>query len=900
MRVLNTIKTLNTHKNPKAALTIALVLLLTLSTFAVALPTTSAHTPAWTIPTYPYLVISPNPIGVGQMVYVVMWLHGAPPTASGNAGDRWHDFFLDVTKPDGTTETRGPFISDPTGSTYDIFTPTMTGQYTFKLRYTGQVLTMVNPANGLAASKTDATLTRFGGVLFENDTFLPSETSLTLTVQQTPIAKIPNAPLPTTYWTHPIEGQNAAWSGITSNWLQGAYLGYEIGAPSAVANLWQRTGEAPDSGHILWTKPIEFGGIVGGTGSPTAFYSGGSYEGRFTGSMIMNGMLFYQEPLGHSNTGGGYTAVDLRTGQTIWHRDDIGMTTTGGTVGTNATTSTMAVAAPSFGQLYQYESPNQHGVVGGLLWQASTAAGKTTWQGFDAFTGKWVFNETGVPGGFEVYTDDGEIVRYVLAYNTTTKAGSIKLWNNTCEQQGLHLAKGYITDAWQWRPNGKVVDMSQAYSWTVPINFDITGDTAPAIQYVIPGDIIIGTSSSLAWLGGIILKTPNPIVVWAISDKPGNRGELLWRQEIPAPANFITPFWGPIDAQSRIWTLNYIETFEWVGYSVDTGQQVWGPVSSAQNDFTYYGSGKGGGQVGYIAYGNLYTQGFGGEIMCYDMATGATEWRYDNTNSGDETVWGNYPIFILAIADGKVYAFNNEHSPNYPLYKGEKVYCIDAYTGNEIWTMMSWAGQAGGPGTSTGILADGVLVYYNYYDNQIYAVGKGPSETWVDNWEDTVTAGESVVIKGGIYDISAGAKDLIESGKFNVVPAMSDASQSKWMEYLYMQKPMPEDATGVQVKLTAYDEDNNAFAIGTATSCELGNFATTWTPPEAGFYNIVAEFEGSNSYWPSSAETFINVVAAPVEEPKETTASLEIYILAAIVLVIILMLVAILLMLRKK
>ena len=103
--------------------------------------------------------------------------------------------------------------------------------------------------------------------------------------------------------------------------------------------------------------------------------------------------------------------------------------------------------------------------------------------------------------------------------------------------------------------------------------------------------------------------------------------------------------------------------------------------------------------------------------------------------------------------------------------------------------MTGWAGQAGGPGTSTAILADGVLVYYNYYDNQLYAVGKGPSETWVDNWEDTITVGESVVIKGSVMDVSAGAQAKVASGEFNIVPAISDADQSAWMEHIYMQQP---------------------------------------------------------------------------------------------------------------
>ena len=143
------------------------------------------------------------------------------------------------------------------------------------------------------------------------------------------------------------------------------------------------------------------------------------------------------------------------------------------------------------------------------------------------------------------------------------------------------------------------------------------------------------------------------------------------------------------------------ETFQWLGYSLDTGNLVWGPVGSGFNAFQYYGSGSGGGQRGFSAYGNLYVQGYGGEIHCYSAKDGTLLWKYNNTNSGLETAWGNYPIFIAAIADGKVYAFNNEHSPNYPLYKGERVRCIDAYTGEELWTLLSWAGQTGGGGNPT-------------------------------------------------------------------------------------------------------------------------------------------------------------------------------------------------------
>ncbi|MGF3521494.1 MAG: PQQ-binding-like beta-propeller repeat protein [Candidatus Bathyarchaeia archaeon] len=837
-----------------AATTLTLLLLFSAIS---ALPITSASNPPISIPTYAYLAVSPNPVGVNQQVFLVMWLHMAPPTAAGAAGDRWRGFTVTVTKPDGTTQTLGPFDSDPTGSTFTLYTPNQLGQYTFSFRYPGQVLSLYNPTNGLPGSNS----------VYINDTFLPSTASATLTVQQTPVAPVEEYPLPTNYWTRPISADNVRWSSIASNWLRGAQKGGY--------NLWQ-TGEGPSSPHILWTRPIEFGGVVGGNWAPVSgytgsavpdagFYSGGSYEGRFTNAIVMQGRVYYAEPLGHSNTGGGYTCLDLKTGEVLWHSDEIN-------VRNNSISATSAglslIPSPTFGQLYCYESPNQHGVVGGILWQTSTASGVTTWQGFDAYTGKWLFNETGVPTGTEVYTDKGEIVRYVLSYSTTTKSGWLALWNNTQEQMGLHAGLGTTTNAWQWRPNGKSVNMSTAYSWNVSITADLTGNANPAIVQILPGDIILGRSSAIS--AGVGDKfTPDPWTMWAISDKPQSRGQLLWKQSYPAPAGNLTRrfFTLPIDPVNRVILMFDVETMQFLGYSLDTGRLLWGPTNIPLRAYQYYGSGEGGGQRGAVAYGNLYVQGFGGELLCINTANGNLVWKYNNTNSGMDTPWGLRPIFIAAIADGKVYAFNNEHSPNDPLYRGNSIYCIDAFTGEEIYKMLSWSGQTGGTGTSTAVLADGVLVYYNYYDNSLYAIGKGPSAITVDAPATVIAKGESIVVRGTVSDQSAGAKAKVASGAFSMVPAMSDQSQAAWMEYVYMQKPKPTNATGVTVKLTAIDPNGNLINIGTAISDINGKYGLVWTPEIEGIYQVIATFEGSNSYYGSTDSTYIAVGPAPSPQP---------------------------------
>ncbi|MFB3889022.1 MAG: PQQ-binding-like beta-propeller repeat protein [Candidatus Bathyarchaeia archaeon] len=853
---------LNKISENKAFYTMALTLILTVGIFAV-LPTASSSTPPISIPTYAYLAVTPNPVGIGQTVFLVMWLHAAPPTAAGNAGDRWHDFTITVTKPDQTTTKLGPFISDPTGSTYTLYTVDQLGTYMFKFDYSGQVLSLYNPTNGLPGSPSP----------YVNDTFLPSSTTVALTVQQQQIAPVEEYPLPTDFWTRPISADNVRWSSISSNWLRGAQTGGY--------NLWQ-TGSGPSSPHILWKRPIEFGGVVGGNWPlisgykdsyvPDAgFYSGGSYEGRYANSIILGGRIYFAETLGHSNTGGGYTCLDLKTGEVLWHRDDINAYySTAMNTSISNSSAAPSIPAPSFGQIYEYESPNQHGGVGGLLWQSSSAGGVTTWQAFDAYTGKWVFNETNVAGGSQVYTNRGEIVNYVLNYNTATRSGWLSLWNNTAEQQGLHLSLGTGTNAWQWRPDGKTVNMGNAYTWNVTITADLTGNANPAIVQVIPGDVILGRSSAVS--AGVGDKfTPDPFTLWAISDKPATRGQLLWKQSYPAPSGNLTRRFLtlPIDITNRMFIMSDVETMQFIGYSLDTGNLMWGPTNIPVRAYQYYGSGEGGGQRGALAYGNLYVQGFGGELLCIDTKNGNLVWKYNNTNSGLDTPWGLRPIFLAAIADGKVYAFNNEHSPNDPLYRGNCIYCIDAFTGQEIYKMLSWSGQTGGTGTSTAALADGVLTYYNYYDNSLYAIGKGPSATTVSAPQTVVPKGTGVLITGTVTDQSAGAKGS---------PAISDASMAAWMEYVYMQKPKPADATGVTVKLIAYDPNGNQQNIGTTTTDAYGNFGITWTPPVEGTYYVEASFEGSNSYYGSSNSAYLAVgpaapagsVAPPPTQPPAT------------------------------
>ena len=328
----------------------------------------------------------------------------------------------------------------------------------------------------------------------------------------------------------------------------------------------------------------------------------------------------------------------------------------------------------------------------------------------------------------------------------------------------------------------------------------------------------------------------------------------------------------------------------WSGYSMDDGSKLWGPVRSLASDWDYHSRATGGfpshagiGEARTVAYGHLYTAGFGGLVSCFDMKDGSLVWTYGNggagnsTFSGLESPWGHSPTFISKIADGKIYTFTSEHSVGQPIYKGSKWRCIDAFTGKEIWTISGYSER------NMGVVADGYFVNFNEYDSQVYCIGKGPSKLTVTAPDVGIELGRSIMIRGTVTDIAAGTQQKEQASRFpNGVPAVSDNSMSAWMEYVYMQKSKPTNATGVEVTLDVIDANGNYRNIGTTTSDASGFYSFDWTPDIEGKYTVIATFGGSGSYWPSHAETAFVVEAAaptPTAQPIVAQSSTEMYIL---------------------
>jgi hypothetical protein len=899
---------------------------------------------------------------------------------------RKENYVLTITAPDGTNTTQNyPVVANTGGEQFTTYVPQQVGNYTANFVFQGMTyptLSQVTSTVPLTAA-TNASINALAG-----DVYLGDHISETFTVQQQPLQTI-NYPLPTSYWTRPINGENTNWYIVASNWLGPS--SYQFGSAAQTGtgyNIYQPDGTAPMSGHILWTKPMEFGGVVGGSNtavSGATFYSGSSYQPRFYNSIIMNGILYYKVPFGGwgstttvygngntaSNTGyptvvgGAFIAVDLRTGQTIW-------------------TNTNSSYNPTWGQLYNQVDPNQSGVVAGYLWQswslltptgaavttpiapansenpAGVLMSNVTWIAYDADTGLWDFNITNVPqawtqygaGGtmlaeqtiMPAYGPSGELLRYVMDYNLSTQSGWLALWNSSAVINNLAAPSG------PYRPEGRNIDGSIAtpsssvfyynpWSWNVSINGNLNGlvinqtatygvsPSGPTILGVFPGDIMIGTSSALTVSVGP-QYTPNPFTMWAINLNATNGavGQIKWVQNYTAPnlmtgnsyLGSFTQRIGPMDESARVFTMQIGETFQWLGYSMDTGNLLWGPTTTAfQGAYQYFGSGLGIGQCAVQAYGNIYVQGYRGEIWCYNDANGQLLWQWGNggtpgnsTNDGLNSPWGLLPTMISSIADGNVYLYSQQHGngAQSPYYKGESIWVLNATTGQQLWTIAFQGPNDGGPGYPEGSVADGEYVNQNMYDNQIYAFGQGPSATTVAAPQSATNVGNKVVIQGTVLDVSAGTQQNEQKADFPYgVPVASDASESAWMEYVYMQKPCPTNFTGVTVSLTAVDPNGNMVQIGQTTTDATGLYHYTWTPPNVqGDYTITATFAGTNSYYGSAAETAMTVTApqattAPTPTPAQSVA--DQYFVPAIagifVLIIIVLALVVLGMIRK-
>ncbi len=874
----------------KKAIVISIVLAVTMVASIMLVPYTSAataHTPAWEIKTFAYVQAVPGNVGVGEYTYIYMWLDKVFDSANMTNTYRFHNYKLTITAPDGTVEEKTfPYIADTTSSQGYSYKPTQTGTYMVNFTFPGQDVDAYsyNPDSA-----------------YQNDTYLASSATCNFTVQADPIGNLPSSyPLPTEYWSRPIYGENTDWWSISSNWLGNGAPGY--GGFASTYNyggngeLFPDDAVGPMTSHIMWTKELQSGGVVGGDNyeiDGNTYFEGSAYIQRYQNPIIVNGKIYYTEPNGYSSASGGPTVcVDLRTGELIWSRTD--------------------VPALSFAWIPDYENPNQHGVYNAML----VAVSGTTWQVFDADTGNALFNVTNVPSGRKAMGPNGEIMIYGVqnAGNDTNPDYKLFEWNST--------------KLWDWSGNRptipSIVDASVAYnyntsiSWANTMPLFMTSVFGNEVMSTIPfniveayyGDMMLCYNTTLPSTGGTMffgLKSDQPYSYFAINlnASKGTVGTILWSKTYDAPDSNVTVLEAGVDPVNRVFVENYRETMQYVGYDLDTGEQLWGPTES-QVALDYYGSPASGSLSNAFYQGRMYTSGYGGIVYCYDTTDGGLLWTYGNGGAGNSTdsgfaVPGNYPTFVSAFGNGVVYTVTTEHTIETPLYKGSMHRALNATTGEEIWTLNSYTGEFM---TTSYAIADGYATWFNGLDNQIYVVGRGSSQTTVSGPTTASDFGKPIVIQGTVVDTSSGTTQDEQAARFpNGVPVSSDKSMKDWMGYVYQQKPMPSNFTGVEVSISIMDANGNYRNIGTATTDASGRYSLEWTPDIAGKYTVIASFQGTNGYWPSYSETAFTVAQAEPTASPYPTVSLpptELYFAASTIAIIVAVAVIGMLILKKK
>ena len=325
---------------------------------------TCAPINAQQLPTVASIALTPETIGLGQYILFNAWI--TPPPSVDALGNPivYHNLTFTITKPNGTTETRVIANSEGPGTVFFVYVPAAIGTYSVKLSWAGQ-------ADREACE---------------------SPTSQFTVLQEAPPG-YPLAELPPDYWERPINAENREWYQLSGAWSS-SHSWSNYNGSSGCYNPYSK---APNTAHILWTKDVGIGGLVGG-----------EYMSKFasvsTSAVTMFGRVYY--------LAAGYLwCADLRTGEELWK-----VTASGSLLGMPLYATTAAIGgAPGW-------------AVGGIWTTSATAITL-----YDPYTGvvKRTFSGIGAPFGtadtfIELIPDTGECYFYIKSWDRAFRANYYK------------------------------------------------------------------------------------------------------------------------------------------------------------------------------------------------------------------------------------------------------------------------------------------------------------------------------------------------------------------------------------------------------------------------------------------------------------------------------------------
>jgi len=818
-------------------------------------PTASAQVGV-TMPeqSYGYASVAPTLIGVGQQLTCNVWI---APLPSGYSGSPWYGpgpvgytgLSVTFTRPDGTTDTYMP--TDPTGN-YIAGETEVLGTLVFD--YTPNMagnwsLTVSMPPQNL----TDAS----GTVLVTSCTSPPCYfTVQTAAVNAGIINGWPYSPLPNSnvYWTYPVSANNREWASIAAPMWP---------ASSGVFSDYQPYGSAPSTSHIVWDMQGADGGIIGGD------MCGVSYESNGPTPIIFEGFAYFS---GMNNLGG-TTCYSLTTGKLMW---------------TSNNTVTKVWIAPG----NPYSQATEETQASGVVLEGSTAptpylfgtstgptikgVATTNWNYINPWTGLVTKQITNATMGTGTWIGDNSPLVYgqVLSGQVTFSPYYMKVnyvW-------GWNYSKVASTNDWY---TGLMWTQNVTNHWE-RINGVLQDQTGP-------GDGIGRTQGFSVSADGTAIAIGGSAGNFMLEGFSTKDGHSIWNDSLG--------YVGLSSSNGQLQGTNDILTFsrsqeEFQCYSIDTGALLWTSTNSGINDWDTQ-------SYNHVSdANNVYIPSIDGTVDALNLATGKVVWKSTPIPS-TEMIFNCLPCYGTPIvAGGFVYeycgyatAYEQEPIPRFSVCE-----CLNATTGATVWIL-----QGGNNPTAE---AGGYLFTNNPLMGIVSCIGKGQTSTSVSVQNNVISKGNNVLITGNVLDQSPA-----QSG----TPAVSDSCMSEWMDYLHFQNATLLNSgytpTGVSVTLTALDPNNNTENIGTYTTNGKGNFYVDWTPPVPGQYTITASFAGTNSYWPSTAETGIVVNAATATTTTSTTVTTSsgvstaaIYAIGAaiIVVIIVVAIVLALLMLRKR
>ena len=799
---------------------VVLTAILVISSVIVALPFSSAAVTSQ-IDTFPYMIVTPDPVGVNQQVIVTFGIDKTAPAALIRSGN-FEGLQVKITKPDGTVENRGPFTAYSMGNIFFMYTPTMVGNYTFEGTFPGQWINgsyRIISERGTWSNSSSLPLTQASWY------YKQSIAKTTITVQAAPLPYFSDYPLPTNYWTRPLNADIKGWGQIADNWLMPKYD--EPSAWRFSATAFARYASAPDSPHILWKLPIADGGMVGGAYGDVSYRTGLSYEPFYSASIVINGRILYDVHGPTSTDVYGTRCVSLYTGEELFYLPDI---------------------AIGFAQILKIDNPNEHGAMA-YLWATGGSSSNGTWTMYDAFTGQFLLTVTNITGssGNTRFGPNGELLSYTISGSGANRR--LIMWNSTraiMYGDPTPSSRSRVTSGTEddyWSPGyGAVIDGRKGIEWNVSLP---ASSATRIIAINVDENTLLTALTDHSVFPFIFGQEAFPTILEKSGGSYPTSIPARWSQN-RSSYTMREGFTNINDGVYAMWDEG-LKLFH--GYSITNGAEIWEtpPVPEGWGLFT---------AGNWIAYGKLVAGFYDGHIRAYSVINGNLMWDF---YMGDtpylENAYGSLPAYGFTIADHKVFVSNDEHSPDSVLWRGGKLWAIDVDSGGLLWSVAGRLRHA--------TVSDGILTAFNLYDNQLYTFGKGPSKTTVSAPQNAIPAGTAIMITGTVTDQTASSKDT---------PAISDESMGAWMEYLHMQLPKPTTATGVAIKIAAINSAGTSIDIGSTVSDSNGNFGISWTPPNEGQYTITATFEGTNSYYSSEDTTYIIVgPASPSQSAAPTS-----------------------------